>query len=54
MSEILKPYRYSTISDFYKCPRYFKLKHLDGLDDGMGKSLDISFGTFTNLPSLNT
>lgn len=45
----MKPYRYSSISDFYKCARYYKLKHIDGLDDGMGKSLDIYFGSCIHL-----
>jgi hypothetical protein len=44
-----KPFRYSSVSDYYKCPRYFKLKHVDGLDDGMGKSLDIYYGSCIHL-----
>lgn len=40
-----KPYRYSTVSDFYKCAQFYRFKHIDGLDDGLGKSMDIVFGT---------
>lgn len=45
----IKPFRYSTISDYYRCPTFYKLKHIDGLDDGLNKSADISFGTAVHL-----
>lgn len=45
----MKPFRYSSISDFYKCPQLYKLKHIDGLDDGGGKSGDMAFGTCLHL-----
>lgn len=44
-----KPLRYSTVSDFYRCGAYFKFKHIDGLDDGLGKSMDIVFGTAVHM-----
>jgi hypothetical protein len=44
-----KPFRYSTVSDFYKCGAYYKWKHVDGLDDGLGKSMDLCFGTAIHL-----
>lgn len=40
-----KPFRYSTISDAHKCMKYYELKHIQGMDDGLGKSGDIVFGT---------
>lgn len=43
------PFRYSTVSDYYRCGAYYKFKHVDGLDDGLGKSLDIAFGSVVHL-----
>lgn len=46
----MKPFRYSSIQDFYKCPRYYKYKHIDGLiDPGMEKSADMRFGSAMHL-----
>ncbi len=44
-----KPLRYSSVSDYYRCPTYYKLKHIDGLDDGMGRSMDIALGSAVHL-----
>lgn len=45
----MKAFRYSTLSDFHRCQQYYKLKHIDGLDDGLGKSADIVFGSCIHL-----
>lgn len=45
-----KPFRYSTIQDFYKCPAYYKWKHVDGVPDpGMESSADMRFGSAIHL-----
>jgi len=38
-------FRYSTLSDAYKCLHYYELKHLLGQDDGSDRSGDMAFGT---------
>lgn len=38
-------FRYSTISNFYKCPKYYELKHIRGLSDGIEKSGDVAYGS---------
>jgi hypothetical protein len=46
----MPPFRYSTIQDFYKCPTYYKHKHVDGIPDpGMDKSADMRFGSAIHL-----
>lgn len=45
----MKPLRYSTVSDFHKCPAYYKHKHIDGLSDGIEKSADVAFGSAVHL-----
>lgn len=44
-----KPFRYSTLQDWYKCPTYYKHKHIDGLSDGIEKSADVAFGSCLHL-----
>jgi hypothetical protein len=44
-----KSFRYSTISDGYKCLRYYELKHVLGLPDGSDKNADLKFGTALHL-----
>lgn len=36
---------YSKLKDFDRCPRYYKLKHIDGVPVPEEKSADLSFGT---------
>lgn len=45
----MKHYRYSTLGDYNKCPKYYELKHLLKLDDGSDKSGDMAFGTALHL-----
>lgn len=45
----MKPFRYSSIQDWYKCQSYYKYKHIDGLSDGGEKSGDMAFGSALHL-----
>jgi hypothetical protein len=45
----VKPFRYSSLTDYHKCPKYFELKHLLGLDDGSGRSGEMRFGSALHL-----
>lgn len=45
----MNSFRYSTISDAYKCFKYYELKHVLGLKDGSDKNADLKFGTALHL-----
>lgn len=45
----MKNFRYSTLGDYNKCPKYYELKHLVGMDDGGDKSGDMFFGSALHL-----
>lgn len=45
-------YRYSTIQDFYKCPRYYELKNIHGIKEEQSSSALI-FGTLVH-EAINT
>jgi hypothetical protein len=42
-------FRYSTISNFHKCQKYYELKEILGLSDGIEKSGDVAFGSCLHL-----
>jgi hypothetical protein len=44
-----KTFRYSTISDFHKCQKYYELSHILGLSNGMDKLADLTYGTAIHL-----
>lgn len=41
----MKPFRYSTISLFHKCPKYYELNQILGIPDDAEQSADMAFGT---------
>lgn len=45
----MSTFRYSTISDAYKCYKYYELKHVLGLKDNSDKNADLKFGTALHL-----
>lgn len=45
----MKHFRYSTLGDYNKCPQYYELKHIVGLNDGSDKSADMAFGSALHL-----
>jgi hypothetical protein len=42
-------FRYSTISNFHKCQKYYEFKEVLGLSDGIEKSGDVAFGSCLHL-----
>lgn len=45
----MNTFRYSTISDAYKCFKYYELKHIHKLPDGSERNADLKFGTALHL-----
>lgn len=41
----MKPFRYSTINLYHKCPKYYELNQILGIPDDAEQSADMAFGT---------
>lgn len=45
----MKPFRYSEITDYYRCPTYYHLRHVERVESGAPESSALFFGTAMHL-----